>query len=129
MTLRRYSEMKPSAGTVIPPAIRLIVLRRDDGCIGESVGMPGPCLGPLELDHVRASHGMGMKSETTPANLVTLCGTHHRVKTNGGRIWRPVLLAYLEQLEDPHATHVDPVQGCDACYRASNWPVDHEYGE
>jgi hypothetical protein len=50
----------------------------------------------LELDHVRASHGMGMKSETVESNLVALCGAHHRWRTTHGREGRPILLAYLE---------------------------------
>lgn len=112
MTLRTYAPMKQSRGTVIPPRLRIEVLDRDAGCVGPFVGMPGDCAGTLELDHVRASHGMGMKSETTFANLVTLCGAHHRVKTNAGRTWRPVLLDYLERIEDPHAHHVDPCPGC-----------------
>lgn len=41
-------------------------------------------------------------------NGVRLCGGHHRLKTNAGKTWRPVLLDYLERVEDPHAAHVDP---------------------
>lgn len=93
--MRRYSPIKPSKGTVIPPAIRLAVLIRDGACVGPRVGMITPCQGSIELDHVRASHGMGMKSETTPGNLVVLCGLHHRMKTADGRKWRPLLVEYL----------------------------------
>jgi 5-methylcytosine-specific restriction endonuclease McrA len=93
--VRRYAPIKPSRGTVIPPDIRLKVLLRDKACVGPAVGMITPCQGSIELDHVRASHGMGMKSETTPENLVTLCGLHHRMKTADGRKWRPRLLEYL----------------------------------
>ncbi len=96
MTLRRYQPMKPSLGTVIPDAIRRNVVLRDAGCVGPRAGLPGPCSGGIELDHVRASHGMGMKSETSEGNLVSLCGSHHRYKTSFGREARPLLLAYLE---------------------------------
>lgn len=92
--MRRYAPMKPSRGTVIPYALRSAVLARDDGCVGSRVRMHGECFGGLELDHVRAG-GMGMKSETSEANLVALCATHHREKTLNGREWRPILLAYL----------------------------------
>lgn len=128
--IRRYSELAPSSGTRIPPELRFEVLERDGGCVGALVGMPGPCFGALELDHVRASGGIGMKSATVKANLVTLCGGHHRTKTEAGRTWRPVLLAYLERLEDPHSAHVDPVASCSDCYRAvaAHWPVDHALG-
>lgn len=87
--------MKPSHGTVIPPSMRKRVVARDRGCVGHNL-LPGQCAGPLELDHVRASHGMGMKSETVESNLVALCGVHHRWKTANGRDARPILLAYLE---------------------------------
>ena len=93
--MRRYSPMKPSRGTTIPHDVRLRVLNRDQGCVGFQL-LPGECAGPLELDHVRASHGMGMKSETVESNLVALCGAHHRWRTEHGREGRPILLAYLE---------------------------------
>ncbi len=114
MALRRYAGLKPSKGTTIPPRMRLEALDRDRGCIGPFVGMPGDCYGTLELDHVRASRGIGMKSRTELDNLVTLCGGHHREKTENGRTWRPVLLAYLERVTDPHAGHVDPCPECPA---------------
>jgi 5-methylcytosine-specific restriction endonuclease McrA len=95
MTLRRYAPMKRSRGTVIPSDVRGDVLERDKGCVG--VGrLPGECGGTIELDHVRASGGMGMKSRSTRDNLVSLCGNHHRWKTSPGREARPILIAYLE---------------------------------
>jgi hypothetical protein len=121
--IRTYAPMKQSRGTVIPPRLRIEVLERDGGCVGPRVQMPGDCQGTLELDHVRASHGMGMKSETTAENLVTLCGAHHRVKTNAGRTWRPVLLDYLT---GDHSTHVDP---CSPECHKQGWlhPTDPRY--
>lgn len=93
--MRCYGPMRSSPGTVIPLAVRKQVQSRDGGCVGPRVGMPGDCAGSLEQDHVRASHGIGMKSESTTSNLVVLCGTHHRLKTEYGRDWRPKLIAYL----------------------------------
>lgn len=95
MTLRRYAPMKPSRGTVIPAAIRLAVHLRDNGCVGRKLGWPGDHTSALELDHVRASGGMGMKSDTAEGNLVALCGECHRWKTAHGREARPQLLDYL----------------------------------
>jgi 5-methylcytosine-specific restriction endonuclease McrA len=95
MTLRRYTPLHASRGTVIPTDVRLDVYRRDRGCVGRRVGMPGPCNGRTELDHVRASGALGRKSRTEPDNLVMLCAVHHRLKTEAGRTWRPALLAYL----------------------------------
>jgi 5-methylcytosine-specific restriction endonuclease McrA len=95
----RRQPIKKSAGTVIgtviPARLRGNVKAADGGCVGYLVGMEGPCFGSLELDHVRASHGIGMKSETERGNLVTLCSTHHREKTENGRKYRPLLLEYI----------------------------------
>ena len=97
--IRRYAPIKPSRGTVIPPAIRLEVLQRDRRCVGYHLGWPGLHTSALELDHVRASGGLGMKSPTTPDNLVALCGDCHRWKTANGRTARPQLIAYLANLD------------------------------
>ena len=105
--MRRYAPLASSKGTVIPAGLRVTVLTRDNGCVGRG-RLPGECSGSLELDHVRASHAMGMKSRTEANNLVALCGVHHRWKTSFGREARPILLDYLASLEDPHVAHVDP---------------------
>lgn len=96
MTLRRFSPLKSSRGTQIPADIRLAVHLRDNGCVGQRLGWVGPHTSRLELDHVRASGGVGMKSRTTVDNLVALCAECHRVKTLNGKALRPDLLAYLE---------------------------------
>ena len=93
-SMRRYTAMKPSRGTVIPAAVRLEVHLRDNGCVGAKLGWQGPHVSALELDHVRAG-GMGMKSRSTADNLVALCGACHRYKTEHGREARPQLIAYL----------------------------------
>lgn len=98
MTLRRYAPPKHSSGTHIPHLLRLEVISRDRGCVGFG-RFPVECSGPLELDHVRASHGMGMKSETSLRNLVALCWSCHRWKTEHGREARPILLDYLRGVE------------------------------
>lgn len=54
---------------------------------------------------------MGMKSETTEGNLVALCGSHHRFKTENGRLVRMILLVYLDTV-DAGCLHVDPHPGC-----------------
>ena len=102
MSLRRYTSLKPSRGTVIPSDVRAIVHARDKGCVASRAGLPGECMGGIEQDHVRASGGVGMKSRSTPDNLVDLCAGHHRYKTLNGRKARPLLLAYLERVERPY---------------------------
>lgn len=123
MTLRRYAPMKPSAGTQIPTAIRIAVRARDRYCVCDRAGFPKAVLSQCrasytepELDHVRASGGMGMKSETSERNLVLLSGWCHRWKTEHGREARMLLLAYLERVTEH--THVDPVPGCNDCLEA-----------
>lgn len=101
--MRRYASPRRSAGEQIPVRLRIEVLARDQGCVGYG-RFPGDCLGPNEIDHVRASHGMGMKSRTELDNLVTLCGIHHRWRTEHGREGRPLLLAYLAQFENADAS-------------------------
>ena len=82
---------------LVTPELHRAVHQRDRGCIGPRVGMPGPCEWHLELDHVRASGGLGLRSRSTADNLVVLCRDHHRLKTEAGRTWRPPLLAYLQE--------------------------------
>jgi hypothetical protein len=40
-----------------------------------------------------------MKSPTHRTNMVVLCRHHHRAKTEYGKVWRPLLIAYLERVE------------------------------
>ena len=68
-------------------------------CIGPMAGMPGDCSGGIQSDHVRASGGFGMKSESIAVNCARLCGlTHHPMKTNHGATYRPLLLAAIARL-------------------------------
>lgn len=92
-------------GTDAERAEYAYVRARDNGCVaGRAYGF-GPaqsgtgCEGPLEVDHVRASGGLGMKSPTHRTNMVVLCRHHHRAKTEYGKTWRPLLIAYLERVE------------------------------
>jgi 5-methylcytosine-specific restriction endonuclease McrA len=84
------------------------VRARDRKCVAQAAvnavergryGLPVPCDGPLDVDHVRASGGLGMKSPTHRTNMVVLCRHHHRAKTEYGKVWRPLLLDYLERVE------------------------------
>ena len=78
------------------------VRARDRGCVAPVASCEvrrGDCAGPLDVDHVRASGGLGMKSPTHRTNMVVLCRHHHRAKTEFGKVWRPLLLAYLERVE------------------------------
>ena len=98
--LRRYKplEAKPR----IDPDIRRVrayVAARDRDCVGKLVGFPIKCFGRPEMDHVRASGGLGMKSRTAEDNCVMLCSEHHRFKTLNGKLARPALIDYLNRVE------------------------------
>lgn len=87
-------------------AEKAYVRHRDRGCVVAHMPfwarhrLSAPvCSGPLEVDHVRASGGLGIKSPTHRSNMVLLCHWHHRLKTEYGKVWRPLLLAYLERVE------------------------------
>ena len=75
------------------------VRARDRGCVGFRLMPAAGCSGPLDVDHVRASGGLSMKSPTHRTNMVVLCRHHHRLKTDWGKTWRPLLIAYLERVE------------------------------
>ena len=87
----------------VTPSMRKAVLLRDKGCVGPRVGMHEECgsqFGPggqivLELDHVFNS-GFGKRGPSELWNLATLCGWHHRMKTESSRKWREALYEYLE---------------------------------
>jgi hypothetical protein len=83
----------------VPSLVRAYVRARDRGCVFTRLGVPHDCFGRLELDHVRASGGLGLKSTSTASNLVLLCPWAHREKTLNGRRWRPILLAWIERAE------------------------------
>jgi hypothetical protein len=98
---------KVKRDTSTEAAEKAYVRARDNGCVAqhfrdlpEYAGLNARtyCDGPLDVDHVRASGGLGMKSPTHRTNMVVLCRWHHRLKTEYGKTWRPLLLAYLENV-------------------------------
>jgi hypothetical protein len=94
----RRTPLKPSRGTNWPVEESIAIVERDRHCVGPRVGFPGDCYGQAERHHVRASHGIGMKSESTRYNGVLLCnGAHHPWATVHGREARPLLIAYLQR--------------------------------
>ena len=100
--LRRYRPRRRASSRPrdpVPPEVRAEVRERDGGCVFGRIGIEHDCFGRLELDHVRASGGLGLRSPSTADNLVTLCPAAHRRKTLDGRRWRPVLLAWIDGVE------------------------------
>jgi hypothetical protein len=101
--LRRYPTHHrrgdPRSLDPVPPGVRARVRARDRDCVFTRLGILHDCFGRLELDHVRASGGLGLRSRSTSDNLVLLCPSAHRMKTLEGRHWRPVLLAWIERAE------------------------------
>ena len=109
---RRVSLRRKPKADPVTPELRLAVYERDQGCVGAKC-FDGRCEGRLELDHVRASHALGLRSRSTLDNLVALCTRHHEWKTTHGREARPILLAYLTAISEH--VHVDFVNGCSQC--------------
>lgn len=129
--LRRYAPIKPSRGTEWPPEVRAAAYALHHGCLGLRVGMPLPCSGSIELDHIRASGGISLKSPSTLDNAAPLCSAHHRVKTEAGRLWRPLLIAAVDAAlrRDGAVTdcgHVDPVYGCPGPCQYRRYRTPHE---
>src|SRR5258706_8523707 len=126
MTLRRYTEMKPSRGTLWPPEVRAEITVLDGGrCVCRRAKFPeeviARCGGQIELDHVRAG-GTGMKSESTVENRVSLSSWCHRWKTEHGREARPLLLDRIPR-RTPDCSHVDRNPSCGVRTRRSLHPV------
>ena len=96
--MRRKTALKPSRGTEWPREVREHVRSHQPRCIGPLAGMLGACDPGIELDHVRASHGTGMKSDSIATNAARLCNPHHYLKTANGKTWRPRLLSVIRAL-------------------------------
>jgi 5-methylcytosine-specific restriction endonuclease McrA len=97
---RRWSRPTRPWQDPIPPEVRAHVRERDGGCVFARLGIAHDCFGQLELDHVRSSGGLGLRSPSTPDNLVVLCPSAHFAKTLDGRRWRPVLLDWIKRAEN-----------------------------
>lgn len=122
--MRRYSPIAKSRGTTWPPEVKAEITRLDGHrCVCERAMFPpevvARCGGSLETDHVRASHGVGMKSESTVANGATLSAFCHAWKTDHGKVARPLLLDWIER-RTGGCTHVDVVWGCSSCARRAD---------
>src|SRR5690606_36114238 len=74
--------------------------KRDGRCAMVKIRADHVCDGPSEIDHVRASGGLGLRSPSTKANTVRLCRWAHLTKTYLGRVIRPLLLDYIERMGD-----------------------------
>ncbi len=83
---------------VTPEMYEHVRLRDDYGCLGPSVGMPGPCDGWVELDHI-LNGGTSYRGKSIPTNLASLCTLHHRMKTEAAGTWRPLLVDLVARLE------------------------------
>jgi 5-methylcytosine-specific restriction endonuclease McrA len=101
----RMKPKKVKRDTDAERAEKNYVRARDNGCVARRSAATGnqfptlDCEGPLDVDHVRASGGLGLKSPTHRTNMVVLCRHHHRAKTEYGKVWRPLLIQYLERVE------------------------------
>ena len=121
--LRRRTPLKASAGTQWPAEVKAEIRRLDgDRCVCARAAFPldviARCFGEVYPDHVRASHGMGMKSPSVVSNGAMLSATCHAWKTEHGKEARPLLLDWIAR-RSGDCGHVEPVYGCSGpCNRA-----------
>ena len=71
-----------------------VMARDGHRCVGPRVGLDGLCTGPLELDHI-LSAGLGKRGPGVINNLVVLCRSHHRYKTEHSKATRPALIFWV----------------------------------
>lgn len=109
--------------------VRAFVLVRDRGCIAVKVDTGHVCqdqwgnvhaagdLARLTLDHVKDAPRLGRRAPSDPAHLVAMCWAANVLGWASAH--RAEERAYLRAVADPEPehTHVDPVFGCDSCYR------------
>lgn len=90
----------------IPPLVRIEVHQRDKGCLGPRLGATDPCVGSLQLDHIREIRFVGdplvkgikgsRKPRSIASNLAVFCAHHH---LNGfATSHRPAIRAYLARV-------------------------------
>jgi hypothetical protein len=83
----------------VTPELYAYLEKRDGRCVMLKIRADHVCDGPTEVDHVRASGGLGLRSRSTADNCVRLCRWAHLQKTDFGRTIRPLLLDYLAKVE------------------------------
>lgn len=84
----------------VTPEMYAHIRERDDyGCLGPSVGMPGPCDGWVELDHI-LNGGLSYRGKSVNTNLASLCTVHHAMKGADGNRWRPLLVDFVARREE-----------------------------
>lgn len=83
----------------VTPELYAYLQQRDGRCVMAKIRADHVCDGPTEVDHVRASGGLSMRSPSTKDNCVRLCRYGHNAKTAWGKVWRPLLLEYLLEVE------------------------------
>lgn len=74
----------------VTPAVRQEVLTRDGWrCIAPRIdrNQIGPCSGELTLDHVKSRPRFGVRAESDPQHLVTVCDGHSERGARAGYQW------------------------------------------
>lgn len=99
----KRTPMKPSRGTEWPRPVREAIVERDSGhCVCARAGFPLEVIArcpvyPVQLDHIRASGALSMKSRSTLDNGACLSIPCHDWKGLHGREARPLLIAYVDR--------------------------------
>lgn len=71
----------------VSPADHAFVLARDGGCIARFYDSTTVCWGKITLDHVKAAARMGVRAESDPDHLVSVCQGHSEDGRKAGYQW------------------------------------------
>lgn len=92
----------PRVRDPVSPGVALYVLHRDGGCVAPRLGGTAmDCWGRNRVEHVKAESRMGVRAESRPDRLVTLCEGHTEAGMKAGYVWctdkrnREAMRAYL----------------------------------
>ena len=96
--IRRHAHKSP-----VRAVDALYVFARDGGCIAPRLGGSAEdCWGRLTIEHVKAELRAGVRAESIPSRMVTLCQGHTEDGRKAGFQWntnaenRALVRAYLE---------------------------------
>lgn len=92
-----------SRDSAVPVAAE--VFRRDGGCVAPRLGgSSNDCWGRDRIEHVKRHPRMGVRAESIPSRLVTLCEGHTEPGARAGYVWctdkknREAMRSYLAAL-------------------------------
>jgi hypothetical protein len=100
----RTKPWKRSDDDKVTPEVHAFVIKRDGGCIARHYDSTMVCWGKVTLDHVKSEARMGVRAESDPDHLVSICQGHSEDGRKAGYQWntanRDKEREYLESKHD-----------------------------